>query len=44
MKVADILKAANTHHHGFDFMLEQPTAKCLCGAVADNPWYVKGEN
>lgn len=26
------------HHCGFDFDAETPTAKCACGAVANNPY------
>ena len=32
------------HHCGFDFKPDQATAKCVCGAVATNPfWTIKGE-
>ena len=32
------------HHCGFDFVQNQPTATCTCGAVATNPfWTMKGE-
>jgi hypothetical protein len=33
------------HHCGFDFVPDQATAKCVCGAVATNPfWTIEGEN
>lgn len=32
------------HHCGFDFVQNQPTATCTCGAAATNPFYtIKGE-
>lgn len=31
-----------THHCGYDFEIWKATATCECGAVATNPFYVKG--
>lgn len=33
----------NIHHCGFDFKPSKATAKCRCGAVATNPYYVSKE-
>ena len=27
------------HHHGFDYMPDQPTATCGCGLTRPNPYY-----
>jgi len=32
------------HHCGFDFTADEATAKCVCGAIATNPfWTIKGQ-
>lgn len=33
----------NIHHCGFDFKPNKATAKCKCGAIATNPYYVNKE-
>jgi hypothetical protein len=43
-KDPEIFQRRLLHHCGFDFMPDEAAAKCVCGAIATNPfWTVKEE-
>jgi len=44
-KDPEMYQRRTSHHCGFDFKPDQTLAKCTCGKISTNPYFViKGEN